>query len=344
METRASHLLVGSFVLLMVAGLTVFVVWLAKFQFDEQFTRYDIFFTGSVTGLKAGSVVRFSGVRVGEVIFVGLDHENPERVRALVELEAATPVRRDTVASLEVAGLTGGRYVMLSGGSPGSSPLRAEEGQKRPVIASRRSSLQMVLEGAPELLDSVNLLLARANDLVSAENSANFATSLDNLTRLSGALAARSGDIESLIADAAGTMRNLREASGAIEEMAENLKADGARLTARADTMLAAVERLARSVDGSVTEASGEVTTLVRELRTSAKSFTAMTKELQTLVAENRGPLQSFTTGGLYELATLITEARELLVGLNRVTTAVERDPARFLFGDQQQGYEAGQP
>ncbi len=25
---------------------------------------------------------------------------------------------------------------------------------------------------------------------------------------------------------------------------------------------------------------------------------------------------------------------------LNRVTTEVERDPARFLFGNQQQGYE----
>jgi hypothetical protein len=40
----------------------------------------------------------------------------------------------------------------------------------------------------------------------------------------------------------------------------------------------------------------------------------------------------------------VITEARGLLVGLNRVTTEVERDPARFLFGNQQQGYEAGQP
>jgi hypothetical protein len=26
---------------------------------------------------------------------------------------------------------------------------------------------------------------------------------------------------------------------------------------------------------------------------------------------------------------------------LNRVTTEVQRDPARFIFGDQQQGYEA---
>ena len=31
------------------------------------------------------------------------------------------------------------------------------------------------------------------------------------------------------------------------------------------------------------------------------------------------------------------------MLGLNRVTSQVERDPARFLFGNQQQGYEANQ-
>ena len=67
-----------------------------------------------------------------------------------------------------------------------------------------------------------------------------------------------------------------------------------------------------------------------------------MANEIQALVAENREPLQDFTSGGLYELNTLLIEARALLSGLNRVTTEVQRDPARFLFGDQQSGYEAG--
>ena len=68
-----------------------------------------------------------------------------------------------------------------------------------------------------------------------------------------------------------------------------------------------------------------------------------MAGEFQQLAAENRKPLREFTNNGLYELTTLLTEARGLLVGLNRVTTEVERDPARFLFGNQQQGYETPQ-
>lgn len=343
METRANYLLVGSFVLLLVVGLVGFVLWLAKFQFDTQFARFDIYFTDSVTGLKAGSVVRYSGVQVGEVTFVGLDHDNPERVRALVEVEATTPVRRDTIASLEIEGLTGGRYILLSGGKPDSSPLLAEAGQKRPIIASRPSSLQQVLEGAPELVASVNVLITRASNILNQQNSDNFARTLGNVTRLTGTLAERSDEIDSLIADSAGTMANLRDVTGSLNDLAASLTADGARLTQRADATLATIEGLVTSLDGSVKETSGEVATLVRNLQNSAKSFAAMAREIQVLIAENREPLNNFTTRGLYDLATLITEARELLVGLNRVTTEVERDPARFLFGNQQQGYEAGQ-
>jgi len=62
---------------------------------------------------------------------------------------------------------------------------------------------------------------------------------------------------------------------------------------------------------------------------------------MNAVVAENREPLRDFTSGGLYELANVLAEMRQLIVRLNRVTTQVERDPARFLFGDPQEGYEA---
>jgi len=58
------------------------------------------------------------------------------------------------------------------------------------------------------------------------------------------------------------------------------------------------------------------------------------------MIAENREPIRDFTATGLAEFASLLTQMRELVVALNRVTTELNRDPARFLFGNQQQGYE----
>src|SRR3546814_10239116 len=73
METRANYIMVGCFVLLLVFGLLGFVLWLAKFQFEAEFARYDIVFESTVTGLREGSPVRYRGVRVGEVTSVDLD-------------------------------------------------------------------------------------------------------------------------------------------------------------------------------------------------------------------------------------------------------------------------------
>jgi phospholipid/cholesterol/gamma-HCH transport system substrate-binding protein len=344
METRANYILVGSFVLLLMVGLLGFVLWLAKFQFDTKFSQYDIFFTDSVTGLNAGGAVRYSGVQVGEIVFIGLDKENPKRVRALIEVDATTPVKRDTVASMESQGLAGGRYILLSGGAPETPPLEKEAHQKRPEIPSRPSTLQQVLDSAPELVESANLLMARASLLFDERNLTNLAQALENVNSISASLAGRGDEVGQLIADAAGTMENLRGATGSLNELAAALKTDSARLTARAEATLVSVEGLVEAAEGSFQDTSGEVAAFLTDLRNAAESFEAMSQEVHSLVAENREPIHAFTVGGLYELTTLITEARGLLVGLNRVTTEVERDPARFLFGNQQQGYEPGQP
>ncbi|MCG8354729.1 MAG: MCE family protein [Kiloniellales bacterium] len=343
METRANYIMVGTFVLAFSLGLIAFVLWLAKFQHDVEFNRYDIFFQGSVTGLKDGSAVRYNGVKVGEVVFIGLDRDNPSQVRALIEVESNTPVRVDTEASLALEGLTGGRYILLSGGSLESAQLEKEASQKRAVIPSKPSPIDQLMQGVPEALTGVNTLLAQANLLLGEDNRGKVGAILDNFVDLSATVAGKGDNIEALIEDTAGTMENLRDATEALRTMAGALKEDSNRLADRADAALGAIETMAGSIEGTVSTAGSGLTNLIEEMRGTADAFAAMANEFQELAAENRGPIRDFTNSGLYELTTLLTEARGLLIGLNRVTTEVERDPARFLFGDQQQGYETQQ-
>lgn len=344
METRANYLLVGGFVLLLLTGLAVFVLWFAKLQFDAEFARYDIRFTGTVTGLNEGSPVRFSGVRVGEVIAVRLDHDDPTQVLVTIEVETTTPIRQDTRASLEIEGLTGARYVLLKGGSPDSRPLVPEPGQKHAMIPSEASGLQQVLEGAPELLASANILLAQAIAFLSPQNRENLEATLVNLRALTEALADRGDDIGVLIDQTGETMATLNRTSRHFESLIGQVREDSRRLADRADDAVTAVEQLTLSLDQSVGSSADALKALLEEMRGSARAFTKMTNEIQAMVAENREPFHDFTVGGLYEFNTLLIEARSLLAGLNRVTTEVGRDPARFLFGDQQSGYEAGKP
>ena len=73
METRASYIAVGAFVLVLILGLVGFVIWVGKFRGAEQFARYDILFAGSVTGLQVDGTVRYRGIPVGRIIDIRID-------------------------------------------------------------------------------------------------------------------------------------------------------------------------------------------------------------------------------------------------------------------------------
>ena len=269
---------------------------------------------------------------------MGIDPENVERVLVTIEVPAATPIKTDTIASLEIQGITGGALVLLSGGTQAAPDLRLAPGQARAVIASTSSRLGQFLQGAPELVASFNVLIGRAIELLNAENQAAFAATLDNVSAVTGAVANRIDDIELLIKDASGVMGELRDLGVALGDLAQNLSVNADRLAARTDDTLAAVGDAARTLDRSLGE--GEVLGLVQDMRLTSHSITAMAGQIEQLVAENRQPLADFSNKGLYDFSIFLTEARALISGLNRVTTEVERDPARFLFGNQQQGYE----
>ena len=67
METRASYVTVGAFVVICIAGLFTAMLWVAGAQYREEYTYYRTYFTGPVTGLGKGTVVRYNGIDAGNV-------------------------------------------------------------------------------------------------------------------------------------------------------------------------------------------------------------------------------------------------------------------------------------
>src|SRR3546814_11452826 len=97
------------------------------------------------------------------------------------------------------------------------------------------------------MLENVNLLLLRAQALLSDRNLGNIEQLIGNLTSLTTAIAENRGNVEKLIADAAATMENLREATGSLESMAGSLQTNVETLSKRADSTLADFESMAGS-------------------------------------------------------------------------------------------------
>ncbi len=117
METRANHFLVGLFVLSLTALLAFAGLWFARANLGEAQSVYHTLFRGSVTGLSIGSTVRYRGVPVGTVTDIRIDPDNVERILVVLGLRPGTPVKTDTVASLQPQGITGLSFVQLTGGT-----------------------------------------------------------------------------------------------------------------------------------------------------------------------------------------------------------------------------------
>ena len=118
METRASYFLVGLFVLNLMAGLVVAVLWLVKYN-QVQLTYYYIYFASSVTGLQDGSAVRLRGVPIGTVTYIGIDDKDPSLTEVVIGTKPGVPIKTDTRASIQPQGITGLVFVQLTGRQSG---------------------------------------------------------------------------------------------------------------------------------------------------------------------------------------------------------------------------------
>ena len=326
METRANYLLVGGFVLLFFAGLLAFVIWLAKFQFDVSFKHYELIFSSSVTGLNQGSLVRYNGVPVGEVLDISLDKTNPNNVAVLIEVQAIAPINVDTLASQEMASITGGRYILLTGGTPDSPALTATAGNRYPRIKTAPSALEQVLAGVPDAVASARVLLDQVKKMLTDQNIQSINRTLSNVENFTQTLANRRSDIDSFITEAGQSMANVNDTVAGLADLVRDIRTEIGRLGITTETTLGSVDLAAD------------------KFQKTAETLTAAGQQLEGMLAENREPLRDFTNSGLYEFTALLTEARILVRSLHRVTRDVDRDPAQFLFGNRQAGYEGSGP
>ena len=78
MEIRAPYVLIGGFVLAVIAAGFGFVYWLHNAGSLTERTTYRIHFENTVSGLLTGAAVLFNGIRVGEVTALELDRQQSQ--------------------------------------------------------------------------------------------------------------------------------------------------------------------------------------------------------------------------------------------------------------------------
>ncbi len=318
METKASYIAVGAFVLILALGLAGFVVWLGAVSLEGDQDRYRIFFTGSVTGLQQGSSVRYRGIPIGTVQRIRINPDNIQQIEVTIAVDPEAPIMTNSVASLEMLGITGGIYVQISGGSRETGrPLEPPPGEPPPVIQSEQSAIQEVVDSAPELLERATAVLERAEALLSEENAQTVAAILQDTRQITAALADGNTGLPAMVERVASLAVTL-------DGLAAEARVDLARVSDDLDTLLTTVNETTQTLSADVEQ--------------MADAFTATANRINGLLAQMQPGLVDFSETGFYEFTVMTSELRGLAQNLSRLSTRFERNPAQFLLGDSNRG------
>jgi phospholipid/cholesterol/gamma-HCH transport system substrate-binding protein len=296
MEKDANYTIAGALSLVLLFGLAVFVVWLAKFQFNKTYDMYDILFAGPVRGLSAGGEVHFNGIKVGEITKVDLDPKDPSRVIARARLSSGVPVKRDSYASLEPQGITGVSYVQITSGSAAAPLLKTTVGEgETPVVQSWRGAVESLLQGGDTAVTQLVAAIGRANRVLSDDNIAAVTTTLADARAVADELRAR----KSLIAD---SQQALRDADAAARRLSQ-LEASGQSL------LDGDGRRALRNAADATEEAKGAV------------------RDLRVVLARAGGPTGDFASEGLPQVTASLYDFQSTSENLDDLLSEVRANP-----------------
>jgi phospholipid/cholesterol/gamma-HCH transport system substrate-binding protein len=214
METKANYLMIGGFVLGVLALGFIFVFWMSNFAGGGK--RYYIVFESSVAGLTTGSSVGFNGIRVGEVQSFALDPEDARKVQVLISVRDDTPVRENSHATIQSMGLTGGSGVQITPGTPDSPFLVATADTPIPVIQADSGSGQGVFEAGSAALNNANVFISKLNALLD-QNEKSINTTMTNVEQFTTMLAEKKDDIGQAIGDVKEGANSFKTLSSKLE-------------------------------------------------------------------------------------------------------------------------------
>ncbi len=299
METRSNNVVVGAVVLLLLAAVAAFTIWLAGISGGAH-KQYDIFFKQSVDGISKGAAVTFSGVPAGQVKEISLWQPNPEFVRVRIVVNEDVPVLQGTTASISGVGFTGVSQVSLEGATKGALPITELGPAGVPTIPAKRGGLGALLNNAPQLVERLSTLTERLTEMVSDKNQASIAAILVNVKDLTKSLRDQGPEIHQTLEQTKLTIKQAGDAAAQIGTLAGSTS--------------------------TLVDDQGKP--MLVELRKTINAAQTSMDSLNAAVSDARPGLQTLSNETLPQANQLIGDLRAMSQSLNAVASRLDQGGA----------------
>jgi phospholipid/cholesterol/gamma-HCH transport system substrate-binding protein len=308
MDRDANYVAVGAFVLLVIAMAVSFVFWYTDQQDKRTYQRYEIYFPGSVSGLTAGSPVRYLGVDVGRVVRIMLDPQQRKTVQVIVDIDSTAPIDDRTRASLSLQGVTGLLFIDLEQDPKAESTGVLAQGQRYPMIRSRRSDFDVLLSNLPALTTHLVELANHFNEIFSDENVRGLKATLENVRLASERLPDTVREAQQLLVE---VRRTTQEVQGTVTELR-----------------------------GLIAEGSPDLEAAFANIRQISDNLAKTTTRLNNFVTENEPGYSRFSKQSLPEFEQLLRESRQAVRDFRDLSRSLKQNPSQLIYESNYRGIE----
>ena len=345
MISRSEKIRLGVFLLVSSAVLVITVVVLAGMSLLKSVDTYKVNFTESVSGLEVGAQVKYNGVRVGQVSDIRIPTDDVNNVEVLLELRKGTPVKNDTKAVLTGMGITGLKFVELTGGSS-----RADRLKPGGAIKAGHSLMGTLGGKAESITTKTDIALSKINAVLSETNITNIEGIVGDIKSITGKIDKLVSDNEFKIAtifdDLSQTAMELREGSAAanrglnrldelvqgsspdVEEIVQNLNETSRRFKKTA-TDLGKVDDILEKIGVTISDFESKMTKVDVEgisngVKTTVDEAAATLVSIRRVVDNSRDNIYRSTHSlkrtlrNLEEFSAIIREQPSLLLSTKK--------------------------
>ena len=311
METRTTNIVVGALTLaVLLAGLGV-IVWISEFTGQTGMVSHYARFLESVAGVNIGTPVMFGGIPIGHVTGVGIDSKDPAMARIDMTVRSDSPIRSNSVATLELKGLTGGVLVGISRGSAEGTLVKPGT-----EIPARYTGLQRILAGLPGLVSKGGDLMDNISKFLSSDNIATVDRVLANVERFAALAAVNSDRINDTLDQLTAAGKQVAAANAEFRQLGDDLGLFRDKL-------------------------SGQVDVASRDVQALKSAFGRVSNDFNGLIDDNRQPIHDFMAAGVYEFPAMLADVQLTVRTVKRIAAAIARDPTQYFLQDRQAGFQA---
>lgn len=269
--------------LLVVAGFITFIIFIVAIT-GIDWERKDKTYTARfsyIGGIDRGAMVRYGGLLVGTVTDLYLAADNNTQIEVVLTVDARTPVRKSSVASIASISLMSEYYIEIS---PGGTAEEILESGKR-LQARDVPPLTRLSEPFMNVSEQLALLLVRANDLMNDANRQRFSNLLANADSL---FEVNAKEISGIVYNLNALTEQMHSMSSKLDkimgENSETLQVTFAQMNqtmSRADSVLQALHATMNTLNTMTTANQTNLHEAMENLQSASQNFEQFSRTIK---------------------------------------------------------------